>query len=225
MGDVLDIVGRSKRSLFAIGLPDTTVVAVNDAAAALFGETPEMLVGRRATSLYRGADEVLASIGLSALASGAIDGYSAQRRLATPKEESAWVSVRKFELHDGAIAIALSVPLDQSLPLDAVEQEFASATGIARASRPVGHDRSGAELVQERINDSALAVLDGLTVRQRQIVAALLQGERSRGIAASLFLSDSTIRSHLSAIFTAFGVHSQGELLSLLRRRSTARPV
>lgn len=221
MADVLDVVARSRRSLVVVGLPEATVVAISDAAAELYGATGATLIGRRATSLYRGADEVHASIALSAMASGAIDSYSAQRRLATPNEDSAWVSARRFELHDGEVAITLSVPLDQSLPVDGVEQEFAAGAGIDWASRPVKQERFGAEGAQQRINASVLATLDGLPLRQREIVAALLQGERTQTIATSMFVSNSTVRSHLSAIFKAFGVRSQTELLSLLRHRPT----
>jgi DNA-binding CsgD family transcriptional regulator len=223
MGDVLDVVARSRRSLVVIGLPETKVVAVSDTAAELYGDTGGTLIGRHATSLYRGADEVHASIALSAMASGAIDSYSAQRRLATPTKDSAWVSARRFELDDGAIAVKLSVPIDQSLPLDGIEQEFAAGNGIAWASRPVNKERFGAEGAQSRINASVLETLDGLPLRQRHIVAALLQGERTQTIAASMFVSNSTVRSHLSALFKAFGVRSQTELLSLLRNRPTDR--
>ena len=38
------------------------------------------------------------------------------------------------------------------------------------------------------------------------------------GIAAAMFLSRSTIRNHLSAIYAKVGVHSQDELVALYRR-------
>jgi DNA-binding CsgD family transcriptional regulator len=36
-------------------------------------------------------------------------------------------------------------------------------------------------------------------------------------VARDLYVSQSTVRNHLSAIFHLFGVHSQAELLALLR--------
>lgn len=59
-----------------------------------------------------------------------------------------------------------------------------------------------------------------LTSRQWEILTRLLHGERVAAIASGLYLSPSTVRAHLAAIFRKFGVHSQPELLDLLRRQS-----
>jgi DNA-binding CsgD family transcriptional regulator len=56
-----------------------------------------------------------------------------------------------------------------------------------------------------------------LPERQREIVLRLARGERVGTIAAELYLSANTVRNHLSAVFRKFGVHSQQELLVLLR--------
>lgn len=57
-----------------------------------------------------------------------------------------------------------------------------------------------------------------LTRRQRQILEGLLEGKRVPRIAGDLFLSNSTVRNHLVGLFKKFGVHSQPELIELLRR-------
>ncbi len=64
-----------------------------------------------------------------------------------------------------------------------------------------------------------LPELQHLSVRQWEIMSRLLQGERVPAIAKELFLSQSTVRNHLSMIYRRFGVHSQGELLALLANR------
>jgi PAS domain S-box-containing protein len=58
-----------------------------------------------------------------------------------------------------------------------------------------------------------------LTRRELDIVTLLVAGDRVRSIAQRLFLSQSTVRSHLSVIFSKFGVRSQSELLDLVRAR------
>jgi DNA-binding NarL/FixJ family response regulator len=56
-----------------------------------------------------------------------------------------------------------------------------------------------------------------LTSRQRQILIRLLDAQRVSVIATELYVSPSTVRNHLMTIFTKFGVHSQAELLAVLR--------
>jgi DNA-binding CsgD family transcriptional regulator/PAS domain-containing protein len=62
-----------------------------------------------------------------------------------------------------------------------------------------------------------LSKLQMLTVRQWEIVSRLLRGQRVPQIAKELFVSQSTIRNHLGQVFERLGVHSQAELLALLR--------
>jgi DNA-binding NarL/FixJ family response regulator len=56
-----------------------------------------------------------------------------------------------------------------------------------------------------------------LSPRQADILTRLLRGERVATIAAELYVSPTTVRNHLTAIFRKFGVHSQTELIELLR--------
>lgn len=61
------------------------------------------------------------------------------------------------------------------------------------------------------------AHLEGLTVRELEIVQLLAEGLRPPSIARRMHLSQSTIRNHLSGIFRKTGVSSQEGLLRLLR--------
>ena len=58
--------------------------------------------------------------------------------------------------------------------------------------------------------------LRGLSRRQSEILRRLLRGQRVPRIARELYLSESTIRNHLSVIYRKLGVHSQAELLTRL---------
>jgi DNA-binding CsgD family transcriptional regulator/PAS domain-containing protein len=72
----------------------------------------------------------------------------------------------------------------------------------------------------ERTNDPrTLPGLRELSPRQWEVLRRLLRGERVPGIAEALFLSQSTIRNHLTAIFRRVGVNSQAELIEVLRGR------
>jgi DNA-binding CsgD family transcriptional regulator len=78
------------------------------------------------------------------------------------------------------------------------------------------------QVVESTNGDAADGRLErsGLTVRQHEIVQRLLHGHRVDAIARDLYVSPSTIRNHLSAIFEKLGVASQSELVELLRDRS-----
>jgi DNA-binding CsgD family transcriptional regulator len=69
---------------------------------------------------------------------------------------------------------------------------------------------------------SHVAQLGQLSLRQWEVLTRLLRGERVSVIATALFISQSTVRNHLSAIFERFGVHSQAELLSLLQEQEAS---
>lgn len=52
--------------------------------------------------------------------------------------------------------------------------------------------------------------LDGLTDREREVLAAMAEGRSNQGIAARLFLSDRTIETHVSRIFTKLDLAEVG---------------
>jgi DNA-binding CsgD family transcriptional regulator len=60
--------------------------------------------------------------------------------------------------------------------------------------------------------------LGELTSREWAVLTRLLDGQRVSAIAAEMFLSQSTIRNHLSSIYAKLGVHSQVDLIRLIRR-------
>jgi DNA-binding CsgD family transcriptional regulator/PAS domain-containing protein len=100
-----------------------------------------------------------------------------------------------------------------------------AASSGDRASRLEGHLwRIAVEVQAAGIGDLAVsgearrpdAALTGLTRRQSEILRGLRQGQRVHAIAQRLFVSESTVRNHLSAIYRKVGVHSQSELLARL---------
>jgi PAS domain S-box-containing protein len=62
-----------------------------------------------------------------------------------------------------------------------------------------------------------LPAVGELSDRQWDVLSRLVRGQRVPAIATELSVSQSTIRNHLAAIFRKMGVHSQAELLLLLR--------
>jgi DNA-binding CsgD family transcriptional regulator/PAS domain-containing protein len=85
---------------------------------------------------------------------------------------------------------------------------------ITVSADATGH---GPDQLLDRDELARLLPLQELPPRQREVVQRLARGERVATIAAAMYLSRSTVRNHLTAIFGKFGVHSQEELLTLLR--------
>ncbi|MDQ1681021.1 MAG: hypothetical protein QOI42_1880 [Frankiaceae bacterium] len=64
---------------------------------------------------------------------------------------------------------------------------------------------------------TSVPAMAGLSTRELEIVTGLLAGERVSMMAARMFLSQSTVRNHLTSVYRKLGVSSQQELLTRLR--------
>jgi DNA-binding CsgD family transcriptional regulator len=337
--DLLQAVGSLTLPILFIDLQDLTVRAASDAALTQLGGLESTVVSRSIIDLVSEEDRANALVALKAIGSGAIDFYSAHRRLddggGPERVITAWVRAVQFGGERVALAELASgdrprpsplaeylghQPLEMAVGtvnsdwvvtsvstditgllgisaeeatghrlldvlkhgdvcrlLDADERargEFSVALRIhfrnasdewvrlccvltslvgrsdrcflvmpdpdptppADPAQPPAPDR--AAQLEEHLSRiaaelKASGVLEGLSSlpdparfpqmrslsgRQWEILSRLIRGERVSTIAATMFVSPSTVRNHLSAIFGRFGVHSQAELLALLAR-------
>jgi DNA-binding CsgD family transcriptional regulator len=81
------------------------------------------------------------------------------------------------------------------------------ASGVASGFEPITDPRT-------------VPGIEDLTARQWDILRRLLRGERVPGIAKSLYLSQSAVRNHISALLRKAGVDSQEQLVNLIRARA-----
>jgi DNA-binding CsgD family transcriptional regulator len=91
---------------------------------------------------------------------------------------------------------------------------------LERSLERIARELHGAGVVTGSAPDGDVLGFPGvleLPERQREIVVRLAGGERVGTIAAKMYLSPNTVRNHLSVVFGKFGVHSQEQLLALLR--------
>lgn len=101
----------------------------------------------------------------------------------------------------------------------------ARATEFEQHLRRIAMEVRAAHLlppVAETLPLERIRQFEELSERQREIVTRLLNGERVSQIARAMFLSPSTVRNHLTATFRKFGVHSQVELIALLKGDSSS---
>jgi DNA-binding NarL/FixJ family response regulator len=118
------------------------------------------------------------------------------------------------DLHHGDFVVSSAVAgriIDRMRALVRVRTELADWRSVTALFAGTTNEDPPAE--------TSIRVLSRLTAREREVVVRLMDGERVPGIAADLFLSQSTVRNHLSSIFRKVGVHSQAELIRVLRAK------
>jgi DNA-binding CsgD family transcriptional regulator len=80
----------------------------------------------------------------------------------------------------------------------------------------------GAELWAERAGEELGRIggrtrIEGLTPAERRVAALVAKGRTNAEVAASLFLAERTVASHLTRVYSKLGVRSRTELSRKLR--------
>jgi DNA-binding CsgD family transcriptional regulator len=160
----------------------------------------------------------------------ALEGSFGRR---SPTEAPETFSLRLRGLDEQWLSALVTVsPLRGQVP-----QEFALVMWLLHTDEPDDNESARVARLEDQLarirqvveatDDVAppgLVDLSHLTLRQREIVQRLLRGHRVDAIARDLYVSPSTVRNHLSAIFDKLGVASQSELVELLRGQATSDP-
>lgn len=154
------------------------------------------------------------------LANCLVDQGGVGARLRLHHRGDTWVSSRWIvtPLADGQLrfGFAFSVPSNGDGVDRRGSREDALERHLWRIAREV--EASGVVAGFARVPDPGeLPGLKALSARQWEVLTRLLRGQRVPAIARELFLSQSTVRNHLTEMFRKLGVRSQEQLLELLR--------
>ncbi|TCK59496.1 helix-turn-helix domain-containing protein [Seleniivibrio woodruffii] len=77
--------------------------------------------------------------------------------------------------------------------------------------------RNHAYLMDETADETpVITPPEPLTAREQEVLPLILSGKSNKAIADSLFISESTVKSHVRNIFSKFGVATRAELISIL---------
>ena len=163
---------------------------------------------------------------LFALARATTDS-SARTIVRIRNSDGTWdpVEIAPTIVNDDDTALVALVLVARSEPDDRLSA--AAVTAIPSELRRIAdHIETAAVMASlAEVTDAiGLAAVDDLSPRQWEVVRRLVRGERVSTIAAEMYLSRSTIRNHLTAIFAKVGVHSQEELIALYHRRRDHPP-
>ncbi|MGO9557547.1 MAG: LuxR C-terminal-related transcriptional regulator [Acidimicrobiales bacterium] len=182
----------------------------------VLGYGPEALLGQ---SLLRLVEEPDIANVLLVLGHAATNGRGARHRVRVRTADGdsvlCWVLVLPLvPLPSAAFAL---LPGEER-----VDDALVSGRAIEQIMDRLGRTISGATLSREVAGApwSTSSSLSTLSSRELDIVRRLAAGDRVPTIAATLYVSQSTVRNHLSAVFRKLGVHSQQELIDVLREMS-----
>lgn len=193
---------------------DWTITAISIEVRDLLDRSPEECVGRRLIDWVHPDDRSELSADMSGLSTSAV----------------VYPRIR-FAIGDGSwreVCVLVGVPRPDADPiirfaLVGVLEDVSSSRveELEMRLRRIGSEVRAAGLID--VMDPVVDLRDfpqmgELTNRQWEILHRLLDGERVATIASELYISRSTVRNHLATIFQKFDVHTQAELIQLLRQ-------
>jgi len=172
--------------------------------------TPEEVVG---SSIFKLFDITSAADVLQALADATQNGRGLGLMVNVCRDDKP--AMAELMLRPLSPAPSFSFCLTLREGADAEEATVADPRNLDRAGRGL-HALALAETVAA-LSAAGVKGVDKLSTRETDIICRLRNGDRVPAIARSLYLSQSTVRNHLSSAFRKVGVSSQQELIDLLR--------
>ncbi len=158
-----------------------------------------------------------------------MDGLEATRRLAGPGVENPIpvLVVTTFDL-DEYVFGALQAGASGFLLKDAEPEVLADACRtVARGDAlvaPAVTRRLIEEFSRLRRTGVDTAVLDGLTEREREILAGLARGHSNAGLAKQLFVSEATVKTHVSNLLSKLHLRSRVQAVIVAYETGLVRP-
>ncbi len=150
-------------------------------------------------------------------ASATSGGADATRRIRA-LDAAPYVLVLTNYDSDGDILGAVEAGASGYLLKDAPPHELTTAVRAAAAG-----ESALAPVIATRLMDRMRAPQASMSTRELQVLELVAAGRSNSDIAAELFVSDTTVKSHLAHIFTKLGVSSRTAAVSRARERGILR--
>jgi DNA-binding NarL/FixJ family response regulator len=144
-----------------------------------------------------------------------LEGVEAIRRIRTEDPDAGIIVLTTFD-HDEDIYAGLRAGAKAYLLKDVQPEELFRCIRAVHAGEAYLQPKVAAKLVQ-RVQE------EPLTEREEQILKLLAEGKSNRSIGQSLFISESTVKSHLKSLFVKLDVTSRAEAISLAARRGLVK--
>jgi DNA-binding CsgD family transcriptional regulator len=202
-------------SVAVLGSTDAHLVIdrISSDIQTVFGASTQDAVGRSLFQLVQ-TEDVTALLATAAHCADAGTGASltATVRIGAAPPVSCWIVLVPM-LPAPSVAFALVQAAADS------REAVTSAGSMARILQRFGDGLRAASTSRAAARGPVVPGMDRLSSRELDVVTRLAQGDRVPTIARALFLSQSTVRNHLSSAFAKLGVADQQELVHLLSGR------
>lgn len=150
-----------------------------------------------------------------------MDGLTAIERLSQVQPEVAVVILTTFN-EDELIVRGLRAGAKGYLLKDTGRETlFETIRAAARGTallKPEVMARLLARVEERRAPAAVVAGVD-LSERELEVLRAVAQGERSKEIAARLYISERTVKAHLASIYNKFGVDSRAAAIAVAAQK------
>jgi two-component system NarL family response regulator len=144
-----------------------------------------------------------------------VDGLDAIRRIRAEDARASIIVLTTFD-HDEDVYAGLRAGAKAYLLKDVQPEELFRCIRAVHRGEAYLQSKIAAK-VAVRVQEQAL------TDREVQILGLLAEGKSNKAIAQALFISESTVKSHLKSLFAKLDATSRAEAIALAARRGLVR--
>jgi two-component system NarL family response regulator len=168
--------------------------------------------GEEAIALWR---ELRPDVVLMDLRMPRLEGVEAIKRIRAEDPRAGIIVLTTFD-HDEDIYAGLRAGAKAYLLKDVEPEELFRCIRAVHSGEAYLQSKVAVRLAQ-RVHD------ESLTGREEQILKLLAEGKSNRAIGQALFITESTVKSHLKSLFVKLDVTSRAEAVALAARRGLVK--
>jgi DNA-binding NarL/FixJ family response regulator len=168
--------------------------------------------GEEAVALWR---ELRPDVVLMDLRMPKVEGVEAIKRIRAEDPHAGIIVLTTFD-HDEDIYAGLRAGAKAYLLKDVEPDELFRCIRAVHSGEAYLQSKVAVRLAQ-RVHD------ESLTGREEQILKLLAEGKSNRAIGQALFITESTVKSHLKSLFVKLDVTSRAEAVALAARRGLVK--
>ena len=205
---------RDEEIATVVGSTDAWLIVdwISSDVLPMLGRHPEDTVGASLLAMIDPADAAAVMLALAQIARSG-EGVTLQVHVTSRDQRQLSCQLILLPLNPApSCAFAILADDSDGHPADG----RAVADTLARLGRGIRGAHTSYLMSSSSSRRSELG-LDRLSTRELDVVSRLLAGNRAPAIARELYLTQGTVRNHLSSVFRKLGVQSQQELIELLR--------